>query len=797
MDVSTGAIDGELDRSTAPPASSGSRFSPRLRWGAAIGGAMILALIVFVLLFQWNWLRGPMARAISDNLHRPVTIAGNLEVHPWSWTPLVVLNDVTVGNPPWAGPGLMARVPRLSVRVKLLPLLGGKLDMPLAVASAPQVFLLRAPSGLANWDFTNGRRTRPPAPPVISHLIISQGMLRYGDPGRRISFAGGFSDEERAGSAQPGAAMIMGALLVANPAWAGTDPLARAPRLVVRMELLPLLHRQLVIPLVQADRPDIRLLRDAAGRANWSSGAPNTKPLKLPPISHLIITDGALRYNDARRRLNFVGTISSNEQAAGSGRGNFRLDGHGLLNGARLVARVTGGPLVNVDRTRPYLFDARIEAGPTRATLAGQFAHPFDFGQMSGQFGVSGPDFADLFTLTGLALPSTPPYDLGGGFGRSEAVYAFRGIHGRVGQSDLSGALTVNDTSGRPFVTADLASRRLLLADLAAVVGGVPKHAAGHPLSPSQKIMAAKLKAEHRILPDAHLAVDRVRGMDARLVYHAQSVQAGKPAISALSLNLVLDHGVITINPLDVTLPQGRLAGMIRIDASRATPSEAIDLRLTNARLETLVARRGANPPLEGGLYAHARLSSIGDSVRAAAAAADGEVTMAIPSGEIRQALAELLGIDVTKGLFLLISKNQGETPIRCAVADFRAQKGVLTAQRFVLDTGVVLAQGSGHIDLRNETLDLALDGKPKKFRLVRIDAPITIKGSLLSPKFGVDIAKAAPQALLSVAVGVLAAPLAAILPFVTPGTAKDANCPALLAQASDRGAPVAVARRR
>ena len=32
---------------------------------------------------------------------------------------------------------------------------------------------------------------------------------------------------------------------------------------------------------------------------------------------------------------------------------------------------------------------------------------------------------------------------------------------------------------------------------------------------------------------------------------------------------------------------------------------------------------------------------------------------------------------------------------------------------------------------------------------------------------------------------------------LTTAGTAKDANCPALLAQASDRGAPVAVARRR
>ena len=139
-------------------------------------------------------------------------------------------------------------------------------------------------------------------------------------------------------------------------------------------------------------------------------------------------------------------------------------------------------------------------------------------------------------------------------------------------------------------------------------------------------------------------------------------------------------------------------------------------------------------------------MTSQGDSIRSAAAGSNGAVTMVVTQGEIRQALAELMGIDATKGLFLLLSKNQGETPIRCGVADFRAHDGVLTADRLVLDTGVVLVTGSGDIDLRSENLNFVLNGKPKKFRLVRINAPITIRGGLTSPKVGVDIAKAAPQ---------------------------------------------------
>ncbi len=60
--------------------------------------------------------------------------------------------------------------------------------------------------------------------------------------------------------------------------------------------------------------------------------------------------------------------------------------------------------------------------------------------------------------------------------------------------------------------------------------------------------------------------------------------------------------------------------------------------------------------------------------MRRAAAAADGAVTGVIPQGQIRRAFAELLGINATKGLFLLLAEDQTPTPLRCAVADFRVK---------------------------------------------------------------------------------------------------------------------------
>lgn len=782
----TARNDAPDHRSSAAP-STPAKASPTGRRGGVIAGALLLVLVAFIVLFQWNWLRAPLARAMSDQLHRPVAITGDLDVHPWSWTPRVTINGLVIGEPGWAGAGPMATVPRLTVWFKVLPLLEGKLDLPLVRAERPVVRLLADASGRTNWTFPT-----PRSHPRIARLEVVGGVVRYEDARGKMRFAGVFSSNE--GTNQPGGGVstIDGDLTVDAAAWAGPTPTAHVPRLLIEVRALPLLAGgPFVLPLVEADHAAVRFLRDGSGRESWNVDGGQVKPFKAPPINHLVISDGAITFADVKRKLQFRGIISSNERVSGVGHGTFRLDGAGVLNKGRLVAHVTGGPLVNVDPHRPYPFTARVEAGATRIQLAASIAHPFDFAVAAGTISLSGPDLADLYHLTGLALPSTPPYSLGARFSRNQSLYVLRKINGRVGGSDLAGVMSVDSAGGRPFVKADLASRRLRLIDLAAVVGGAPKHAAGKTLSPTQKIVSATLRAEHRMLPDTHLDVTRVRGMDAKVTYRAQSVEAGKVPIRALLLNVTLDHSVITADPLDLILPQGRLAGTIRIDARQAVPRTAIDLRLTNARLESLTGRGGANPPLEGGLFAHANLSGAGDSVRAAAAHVAGTLTLAIPGGKIRQTFAELLGIDVTKALFLLLTKNQSDTPIRCGLADFHAQGGVFEARRIILDTGPVLAEGGGRMDLRNETLDLHIQGKPKGLRLVRLGAPITLKGNLQSPKIGVDIVKAAPQALLSVAIGVLAAPAAAVLPFIHGGRPKDIDCGALMAQAAGNGVAV------
>jgi hypothetical protein len=67
--------------------------------------------------------------------------------------------------------------------------------------------------------------------------------------------------------------------------------------------------------------------------------------------------------------------------------------------------------------------------------------------------------------------------------------------------------------------------------------------------------------------------------------------------------------------------------------------------------------------------------------------------------------------------------------------------------------------------------------------------SPIKLQGHLKQPKVSLDVGKTAAQTGIAAALGVVLTPLAAIVAFVDPGLAHDANCASLLAESEQKGA--------
>ena len=652
-----------------PLYAAARRPGPPEKIAATVTLVLVAAIVLFLLLFDWNMLRGPIGRWASARYDREIQLNGELDVNLFSWTPSAHVRDLRIGGPDWAAEEDTLQVERLEVAVRLRRLLAGQIELP------------------------------------------------------RLE--------------------------------------ARAPRAV--------------------------LIIDGEGRQSWALGGQgNDGPARIPLIERMLIEDGELVFDEQRRGLSLRATVNAREVASGASeddeRSGFLLEGEGALNGQPLTVTARGGPLIHIRRDRPYEFVAELSGAGSRLTADGAIARPFDLGRFTADLSLSGADLADLYLITGLVLPNTPPYALSGALERDDQRWTFSGFSGEVGDSDLSGDLVVDRIDDRLFVEADLVSRVLDLDDLATVLGAPPDPA--ETASPAQQAQAGAMRTQGRLLPDAPLNVERLRTMDGRLTYRAAAVQRNELAVRQVNLGAGLEDGILNLDPVAFAFSQGELNGAARIDATGDTPYSSVDFRLAGYPLEAIIPARDGQPTVTGRALGRVQLQGPGASVADFAGNSRGTMTVVVPQGNIRSAFAELLGINVGRGLALLFSGDQSTTPIRCGVASFNVRDGVGTASTFVIDTEVVLAQGEGTINLGTERMDLRIDGESKRPRLLRVWAPITISGPIRSPSLGVDVAAVAGQGGLIAALGSLVAPVAGLLGLIEPGLAEDANCAALISEA-------------
>lgn len=653
------------------------------KWIGITAGALIAVVVLFLALFDWNLLRGRVERLAASRLARPVHIA-RLHVVPLRLHPYAEVDGLEIGNPAWAGGGLMASARRVMVQIALPSLLAGNLVLTRVELSDPDFYLFRGADGRANWLFgePSGHATGPPQKrdrparlPLVHQLFIDSGRLRLIDREQELFFAGGF------GAAQ------------GRPAQRGR-------------------------PVEQGQR---------------GGGSVGTQP--------------------------------------------FSLSGKGRLNRRPFTLEVTGGPLIWAETHKPYPYDVRVVASDIHASAHGIVPNPFDLGRLSVTAAVSGNDLADLYYLTGLALPNSHPYQLSGHLERTGSHFEFTNVEGRLGRSDLGGSVSIDMVSERPRVSATLLSHALYLADLAPIFGTT--------VTP---------EAQKWLLPRARLDLERFRGMDADVRYRAERIEAHGLPVRSADVHVDLDHGLLRLDPFSFTLPEGTVAGVTSLDARHDIPLTHIDLRLRHIHLSEFRTAALEQPPLSGVLVGRIDLDGHGDSVHAFASTADGTVSAVLPNGDVDQAFVELAGIDVARGLGLLLTDKNKQVPVRCGIADFTARSGVLRVQNMVLDTQTVLITGKGDVNLKRERLDLDVSGHPKRFRFFRLKTPIAISGTLRKPSIGLKPGSAPVQAGAAAILGALATPFAAIAAFVDPGLAKDADCRSLIDEAKSKGAPVRTA---
>ncbi|WP_053148010.1 AsmA family protein [Pseudomonas sp. P97.38] len=686
-----------------------TRTSKILAWSFACLVILLAVLVLVIAFFDWNRIKPTLNAKVSEELHRPFAINGNLAVvwqreleeggwRAWLPWPHVVAEDLSLGNPDWSKTPEMATLKRVELRISPLALLGRRVVIPRIDLTEPNASLQRLADGRANWTFQFDPKD-PDAEP--SSWTVDIGAIGF-DKGHVTL------DDQT---------------------------------LKTRLDVL-------IDPL--------------------------GKPI---PFSEIV-------GDKAARKAQDLGAVPQDYAFA------FKVDGHyhgQALSGSGKV----GGLLALQDAARPFPLQAQARIADTRVELAGTLTDPMSLGALDLQLKLAGKSLAQLYPLTGVTLPDSPPYATDGRLiaklhEPGGALFRYEDFNGKIGDSDIHGNLAYVAGQPRPKLSGALVSNQLLFSDLAPLIG------ADSNAEQKARGGASKQPAD-KVLPVEEFRTERWSAMDADVEFTGKRiVHSAQLPFTDLYTHLVLNDGQLSLEPLRFGVAGGRLDAQVRLNGHTRPLEGQAKLTARGFKLKQLFPGFEPMKTSFGELNGDADISGRGNSVAALLGTSNGTLKMLINDGAISRELMELAGLNVGNYVVGKIFGDK-EVKINCAAADFDIKTGLATTRLFVFDTENAIIYIDGTANMATEQLDLTISPESKGWRLISLRSPLYVRGPFAKPSAGV---KAVPLMLRGagmVALGVIAAPAAGLLALVAPSGGEPNQCAPLLEQMKAGKAPVTV----
>ncbi|HZV97609.1 MAG TPA: AsmA family protein [Methylophilaceae bacterium] len=604
-----------------------------------------------------------------------------------------------------------------------------------------------------------------------------------------------------------GVKLNLGGLWISAPEGFKAPYLIDAKKVNLELRYSDLFKRDniLRIKVLKVSQMDAYLERHKDGKSSWQFPKDESKPERaFPRIATLVVEKGTATVDDqlgrADLKLAFATTEGrSNAQPVSSVRvdGELRehpIKGEVVTNGfLPVAAQESGAP--------PIQSKGWIDYGGIRIDFDGSVSDLLGDRKIKAKFDVKGPSLGTLGDLFNIALPTTEPFQLKGDANRETEVLQVNISTANVGESDLAGSFKYDSRPKRPRLEGDLRGKKFVLADLGPTFG-------------MRKEDDGEVEAHRsRIIPNRPLNLPTLNRFDAKVAVNLDRVELGRAfarPITPFKAQLSLDAGNLALAKVYARTADGTLSGTIAVDAhelkeahqngedasgKKAEAAWRIDLAWKDIELGKWLqvsqdrkeqARREGKKDIPdayitGTLNGKTKLSGKGHSTADLLSSLDGEISMYVNKGSMSHLIIEALGLDVAQALGLII-KGDESLPMHCAIMDFKSRQGVITPNVALIDTPVTLILVDGNVSLAKERLALRMAAKPKNVSPFTVRSPLRVTGTFLQPKVRPEATPIAARILGSVALAFVN-PLAAILPFIDPGSAQQSSCASALAE--------------
>lgn len=354
---------------------------------------------------------------------------------------------------------------------------------------------------------------------------------------------------------------------------------------------------------------------------------------------------------------------------------------------------------------------------------------------LDGRLDIDIPSLRNVATAAGTELP--PSTKSGAIFERFSVGGAVKGSAENIKFSEAKivmdhingqGDFAVDMTSAKPFMTGQLDLEGLDLAPYMAA------YSAQNPTGEIQPWSTAAINTAP------------LRAVDGDFTLNTPNIKTDRLTMGESVITSKLRGGVLTTNMPNIAL-YGGLGRMIAVlDGSKTEPRVSLDIGLNDLNSNSFLASAAGFTHAEGDLGSSFKITGSGASQAAIMKSLNGSGDFKLVDGLIKgvDLSALLTGLDqalTSRSIPSGIGPSH-ITKFKDLAGLVKIENGVASIDKFSLQGLGVLAEGSGQIDLGNQSIDFGL--RPRLTgetanNIAAFGIPIEIKGGFGSAKVGLD----------------------------------------------------------
>ncbi|WP_318373366.1 AsmA family protein [Enterobacter sp.] len=601
-------------------------------------------------------------------------------------------------------------------------------------------------------------------------------------------------------------------VVLGNPPDIPAVTMVHLPRVEATLAPLALLTKTVYLPWIKFQQPDARLIRLSEKNNNWTFNlASDDKPKdeNAQPSSwsfqldNILFDRGRIDIDDKVSRADIeilvdpLGKPLPFSEVTGSDKDKntkvgdyvFGLKAKGRYNGQPLTGSgKIGGMLALKSEGTPFPVQADFRSGNTRVAFVGTVSDPMKMGGVDLKLKFAGDSLGELYDLTGVLLPDTPPFETDGRLvakidAEKTSVYDYRNFNGRIGDSDIHGSLTYTTGKPRPKLEGDLESRQLRLADLGPLIGVDTGKGAEQSKRSEEKKGEKTNQPAGKVLPYDRFETDKWDVMDADVRFKGRRIEHGSSLpLSDLSTHIILKNADLRLQPLKFGMAGGTINSNIHLEGDKKPMQGRADIQARRLKLKELMPDVELMQKTIGEMNGDAEFRGTGNSIAALLGTSNGNLKLLMNDGVISRNLMEILGLNV--GNFI-VGQIFGDDEVRvnCAAANLDLVNGVARPSIFAFDTENAIINVTGTASMASEQLDLTINPESKGIRIVTLRSPLYVRGSFKDPQAGVKAGPLIARGAVAAALATLVTPAAALLALISPSEGQENQCSNILSQ--------------